>query len=169
MQDQTAARQNENILAHLKRVGSISSVEALEKYGAFRLSARIYELRKMGINIISERRHLSGNRYIAIYKLGPDLQTQKESREKLVSKNQEGTLLSFLKEVEKREAKYKKQVALVKTEVYKDTENVVVIILTFKGGKKSFYVDLTSKLITDHLEETVKNIFDLAVEEIILK
>lgn len=39
------------ILEHLKTYGSITSMEAFETYGATRLSARIYEYRKLGYDI----------------------------------------------------------------------------------------------------------------------
>ena len=43
--------QRESILAHLKKHGSITPMEALDMYGCFRLGARIKELREMGFNI----------------------------------------------------------------------------------------------------------------------
>lgn len=39
------------ILRHLKTYGSITSMEAISMYGATRLSAIIYNLRKRGYNI----------------------------------------------------------------------------------------------------------------------
>lgn len=41
----------EEVLKHLKEHGSITSIEAIEQYGATRLSAIIYKLRKRGFNI----------------------------------------------------------------------------------------------------------------------
>jgi len=41
------------ILNHLKAYGSITSMEAFEKYGITRLAARIKELRDDGYNIIT--------------------------------------------------------------------------------------------------------------------
>lgn len=46
--------QSENILIHLFRHGSITPIEALNLYGCFRLGARIFDLKKMGINIETE-------------------------------------------------------------------------------------------------------------------
>lgn len=43
------------VLNHLKRYGSITSLEAIEMYGATRLSAIIFELRKHGYNIKTMR------------------------------------------------------------------------------------------------------------------
>lgn len=39
------------VLDHLKKYGSITSLEAIENYGATRLSAIIFNLRKQGYNI----------------------------------------------------------------------------------------------------------------------
>lgn len=44
------------VIEHLKLHGSITSLQAIELYGATRLSAIIYNLRyKYGMNIVSER------------------------------------------------------------------------------------------------------------------
>ena len=45
----------EKILNHLKEKGSITSWEAIQLFGATRLSAIIFNLRKSGVNIASER------------------------------------------------------------------------------------------------------------------
>jgi len=41
----------EKVLEHLKNYGCITSLEAIELYGATRLSAIIYSLRKCGLDI----------------------------------------------------------------------------------------------------------------------
>lgn len=43
------------ILEHLKSKGSITSIEAFEKFGATRLSAVVFNLRKDGFAIKSEK------------------------------------------------------------------------------------------------------------------
>ena len=45
----------EKIKNHLKSIGHITSLEAIEEYGATRLSAIIFNLRKMGMNIRTEK------------------------------------------------------------------------------------------------------------------
>lgn len=47
--------QNEMILNHMKTYGGITSSQAFAMYGCTRLSARIADLRGMGIDITSER------------------------------------------------------------------------------------------------------------------
>lgn len=42
---------SQQVLNHLNRKGTITSWEAIEKYGATRLSAIIFNLRKRGMNI----------------------------------------------------------------------------------------------------------------------
>ena len=44
----------EKVLEHLHTYGCITSLEAIELYGATRLSAIIFNLRKRGYNIITE-------------------------------------------------------------------------------------------------------------------
>ena len=43
--------QNKQILKHLKSGNSISGIDALNKFGCFRLPARIHDLRRQGYNI----------------------------------------------------------------------------------------------------------------------
>jgi len=43
--------QKNQIYEHMLNVGPITGIEALEKYGSIRLSARILELKNMGIDI----------------------------------------------------------------------------------------------------------------------
>lgn len=47
--------QEEKVLRHLKQFGSITSWEAIMEYGITRLSAKIFNLRKQGYEIESER------------------------------------------------------------------------------------------------------------------
>lgn len=39
--------QEDKVLAHMRRYGSITPITALEKYGCFRLAARIEEIRRI--------------------------------------------------------------------------------------------------------------------------
>lgn len=47
--------QVDRILRHLRDYGSITPVDALREYGCMRLGARIYDLKRQGYDIISER------------------------------------------------------------------------------------------------------------------
>ena len=46
--------QTEAVLEHLKKHGSITSIQAIRKYGATRLSSIIYKLRHRGYQITTE-------------------------------------------------------------------------------------------------------------------
>jgi hypothetical protein len=61
--------QQELILEHLVRYGSITPLEALRLYGCFRLGARIWELKQDGYIIETEMIVIQGNKTIAKYKL----------------------------------------------------------------------------------------------------
>lgn len=66
--------QTEKVLRHLEKFGSITSWDAIMEYGITRLSAKIYELRKNGYIITSERQSAK-NRFgenvnFAVYRLG---------------------------------------------------------------------------------------------------
>lgn len=66
--------QIEKVLRHMQEFGSISSWEAITEYNITRLGARIYELKKLGYSIISERQSTK-NRFgenvsYAVYRLG---------------------------------------------------------------------------------------------------
>lgn len=53
-----------DILKHMMEHGSITAMEAVEEYGCYRLSARIADLREMGVEIVTlmmENSHNSGH------------------------------------------------------------------------------------------------------------
>ena len=54
--------QTEDVLNHMRQNGSITSMEAFSKYGATRLSAIIFSLRKRGYGIDTEM-HTTKTRY----------------------------------------------------------------------------------------------------------
>lgn len=55
--------QREKVLQYMKYNGSISTMECFDKLKITRLSARIYDLRKMGIKIKQERRYKDNTHY----------------------------------------------------------------------------------------------------------
>jgi len=52
-----------NILTHLRDVGSLTPMEALNEYGCFRLAAHIESLRKDGHRIFTEMVNESGKKF----------------------------------------------------------------------------------------------------------
>ena len=61
--------QNEQILADLKAGKRITPMDALNDYGCFRLSGRIYDLRQEGHNIIAETKASESGARFAEYRL----------------------------------------------------------------------------------------------------
>lgn len=59
--------QTEQIKKHLSDGASITSLEALNRYGCFRLAARIKDLRDIGMNIMTEKVKIN-NKTVARYK-----------------------------------------------------------------------------------------------------
>ena len=59
--------QEDLILNHLKLGYSITPLEALQKWGVFRLGARCFNLRKKGYNIKSEIVKSNGKHYSKYY------------------------------------------------------------------------------------------------------
>ena len=60
--------QTKLIYQHLKRGSTITPLEALDKYGCFRLGARIYDLKRQGVRITSTMIEKDGKRF-AQYRL----------------------------------------------------------------------------------------------------
>lgn len=46
--------QTQMILMHLQDYGTITSIEAMQNYGIMRLASRINDLKRQGIDIVSE-------------------------------------------------------------------------------------------------------------------
>lgn len=61
--------QTDEIREHLERYGSIEPLEALSKYGCYRLSARINQLRNDGLHIVTEMQTSNNGRTYAMYRL----------------------------------------------------------------------------------------------------
>jgi|11_taG_2_1085331.scaffolds.fasta_scaffold03773_16 hypothetical protein len=70
--------QNEQILNHLKNGKSITPLEALQEYGCFRLSARIYNLRLDGYNIITNNITENGKTFAEYTLLSSTLLKEKD-------------------------------------------------------------------------------------------
>lgn len=70
MKEHNTDSQCSAILEHLKKGLSITPLEALNRFGCFRLSARIHDLRhKQGYDIMTERVLTSSGKYVAQYRL----------------------------------------------------------------------------------------------------
>ena len=70
--------QNRVILLFLESGGSLSTIDALEKFGSFRLSARIKDLRNQGYNIKTEKFKTPNGKTVARYFIPEKIQKQGE-------------------------------------------------------------------------------------------
>lgn len=57
------------ILQHLQNGGSLTPIDALERFGCFRLGARIWDLRQLGYEIQADTVELPGGKRVARYSL----------------------------------------------------------------------------------------------------
>ena len=62
--------QADQILDYIERNGSITDMEAAEVFDCYRLGARIYDLRKRGVTIITEKCRSRNKRIYARYRRG---------------------------------------------------------------------------------------------------
>lgn len=60
--------QEDMVLEALKK-GELTSIDALQRFGCFRLSARIHRLKELGHEIKTHMKTLSNNKRIAVYTL----------------------------------------------------------------------------------------------------
>ena len=66
----TTDSQNKRILAQMKKGHAVTPLTALRDFGCFRLSARMWDLRKAGHNIKSALMTVSGGKRVAMYWIG---------------------------------------------------------------------------------------------------
>ena len=59
--------QTDQILAYLKTGGSLTPLDALDKFGCFRLGARIWDIKRRGFAIRTENLIVPGNKRVARY------------------------------------------------------------------------------------------------------
>lgn len=61
--------QSKQILSHLEAGNEINPIEALNKFGCFRLGARIYDLKQQGYDITKRMVKVNDDAYVAFYSL----------------------------------------------------------------------------------------------------
>ena len=59
--------QNKLILDHLRQGNSLTGIEALNRFGCFRLASRISDLKKAGAPIVKDTIKENGKRYAKYY------------------------------------------------------------------------------------------------------
>ena len=61
--------QNKQIADYLKKGKKLTTIDALNKFGCFRLAARIADLRNNGMSIVTKTIKLDNNKQIAQYSI----------------------------------------------------------------------------------------------------
>ena len=61
--------QNKQIAAYLNKGKKLTTLDALNKFGCFRLAARIADLRNNGMSIVTKTIKLDNNKQIAQYSI----------------------------------------------------------------------------------------------------
>ena len=61
--------QNQQIKSYLEKGKKLTPIDALNKFGCFRLAARIADLRNEGMNIVTNTIKLENNKQIAQYSI----------------------------------------------------------------------------------------------------
>lgn len=69
LNDQTSQSQSAQILKALKNGERLTHLDAEKRFNCLRLGARIYDLKKQGHNIISERITVPSGKAVAQYRL----------------------------------------------------------------------------------------------------
>ncbi|MBQ1195045.1 MAG: hypothetical protein IIX44_02250 [Clostridia bacterium] len=64
--------QNEIILDHIKKYGSITPRDAFERYDIMRLASRVSELRKSGVDIYTDIKTTKKGKRYASYRLAKE-------------------------------------------------------------------------------------------------
>jgi hypothetical protein len=64
--------QNQQVLSYLKTGKVLTPIQALDMFGCFRLSARIYELKDKGWPIMCERKAVESGKVVGHYSMTQD-------------------------------------------------------------------------------------------------
>ena len=72
IKEESNASQCNKIIAYLNKGHTLTALEALRLFGCFRLTSRIFDLKKRGYNISSKRIKTESGKYVSEYKLESD-------------------------------------------------------------------------------------------------
>ena len=61
--------QNKQIKSYLEKGKKLTTIDALNKFGCFRLASRINDLRNNGMNIVTKTIKLDNNKQVAQYSI----------------------------------------------------------------------------------------------------
>ena len=72
MNPDATRNQEQQILRHLLAGESLTALEALQRFGVFRLAARIFWLRQKGFPVLTHMAEMAGGKRVAVYAMTPE-------------------------------------------------------------------------------------------------
>ena len=72
MYDDVTKSQEQQVLRHLLAGESLTALEALQRFGVFRLAARVFRLRQKGFPVLTHMAEMAGGKRVAVYAMAPE-------------------------------------------------------------------------------------------------
>ena len=72
MNPDATRNQEQQILRHLLAGESLTALEALQRFGVFRLAARVFRLRQKGFPVLTHMAEMAGGKRVAVYAMAPE-------------------------------------------------------------------------------------------------
>ena len=72
MNPDATRNQEQQILRHLLAGESLTALEALQRFGVFRLAARVFRLRQKGFPVLAHMAEMAGGKRVAVYAMAPE-------------------------------------------------------------------------------------------------
>ena len=66
MNDDVTKSQEQQVLWHLLAGESLTALEALQRFGVFRLAARVFRLRQKGFPVLTHMAEMAGGKCVAV-------------------------------------------------------------------------------------------------------
>lgn len=72
MNDDVTKSQEQQVLRHLLAGESLAALEALQRFGVFRLAARVFRLRQKVFPVLTHMAEMAGGKRVAVYAMAPE-------------------------------------------------------------------------------------------------
>ena len=72
MNDDVTKSQEQQVLRRLLAGESLTALEALQRFGVFRLAARVFRLRQKGFPVLTHMAEMAGGKRVAVYAMAPE-------------------------------------------------------------------------------------------------
>ena len=72
MNDDVTKSQEQQVLRHLLAGESLTALKALQRFGVFRLAARVFRLRQKGFPVLTHMAEMAGGKRVAVYAMAPE-------------------------------------------------------------------------------------------------